>query len=66
MVEDQDIDDHASGMYAKAIGSLMYAAIGTWPDIAFTVHTLARFTWAPQTKTLDCCEMCILLLKMNT
>jgi hypothetical protein len=29
--------------YRESIGSLMYAAIGTHPDIAFTVSTLAQF-----------------------
>ena len=47
---DREIDDRASGTYAKAIGSLMYAAIGTQPDIAFAVHLLARFTKSPQPK----------------
>ena len=30
--------------YAKAIGLLMYAALGTQPDIAFTVQHLSQFT----------------------
>jgi hypothetical protein len=47
---DQEIDDRASSTYAKAIGSLMYAAIGTRPDIAFAVHLLARFTKSPKPK----------------
>jgi hypothetical protein len=47
---DQEIDNRASSMYAKAIGSLMYAAIGTRPDIAFAVHLLARFTKSPKPK----------------
>ena len=42
------IDNRASGTYAKVIGSLMYAAIGTRPDIAYAVHTLAKFTRSPQ------------------
>jgi len=29
--------------YPKAIGSLMYAALGTRPDIAFAVHHLSQF-----------------------
>ena len=33
--------------YASAIGSLMYAAIGTRPDIAFAVQTLSQFTTNP-------------------
>ena len=44
------IDNRASGTYAKAIGSLMYAAIGTQPDIAYAVHTLAKFTRSPQSQ----------------
>jgi hypothetical protein len=31
-------------LYAQAIGSLMYAALGTRPDIAFAVQHLSQFT----------------------
>jgi hypothetical protein len=34
--------------YCKSIGSLMYAAIGTHLDIAFTVSTLAQFQDNPR------------------
>jgi hypothetical protein len=48
---DREFDhDRASGIYARAIGSLMYAAIGTRPDITYAVHTLAKFTKSPQSK----------------
>ena len=30
--------------YANAIGSLMYAALGTRPDLAFTIQHLSQFT----------------------
>ena len=30
--------------YIKAIGSLMYAALGIRPDLAFTVQHLSQFT----------------------
>ena len=33
--------------YAKAIGSLMYVALQTWPDIAFTVQHLSQYTSNP-------------------
>ena len=33
--------------YAKAIGSLMYAALQTWPDIAFAVQHLGQYTSNP-------------------
>ncbi|HEV7738143.1 MAG TPA: hypothetical protein VGO47_12335 [Chlamydiales bacterium] len=32
--------------YATAIGGLMYAALGTCPDIAFAVQHLSKFTHA--------------------
>ena len=40
-------DNRASNLYAAAIGSLMYAAIGTRPDISFAVQTLSQFTQNP-------------------
>jgi hypothetical protein len=33
--------------YAQAIGSLMYTALGTWPDIAFAVQQLSQFSATP-------------------
>jgi hypothetical protein len=33
--------------YQAAIGSLMYTAIGTWPDISFAVQTLSQFMSNP-------------------
>ena len=30
--------------YVKAIGSLMYVALGTRPDLAFTIQHLSQFT----------------------
>lgn len=41
-------DDPCSAtLYAAAIGSLMYAAIGTHIDIAYTVQNLSQFTQNP-------------------
>ena len=40
-------DNRASNLYAAAIGSLMYAAIGTRPDISFAVQTLSQFSQNP-------------------
>ncbi|THH18467.1 hypothetical protein EUX98_g8949, partial [Antrodiella citrinella] len=42
-----DIARMAKIPYREAIGSLMYAAIGTRPDIAFAVSTLAQFSDNP-------------------
>ena len=33
--------------YHEAVGSLMYATLGTWPDICFTVQTVSRFNSKP-------------------
>ena len=33
--------------YREAVGSLMYAALGTRPDIAFAVQTVSRFSTKP-------------------
>jgi len=33
--------------YAVAIGSLMYASVGSRPDISFAVQTLSQFTSRP-------------------
>ena len=36
--------------YANLIGSLMYLAISTWPDIAYLVNKLVQYTLAPKAK----------------
>ena len=33
--------------YCSTLRSLMYLAVGTWPDIAFAVSTLAQFMENP-------------------
>ena len=43
--EDSNIQDNqASHSYATLISSLMYLALGTWPDIAYAINRLAQFT----------------------
>ncbi len=41
-------DEKITHRYAALIGSLMYLAIGTQPDIAFAVNKLAQFTQNPR------------------
>jgi len=50
--QDDDIthDTQGSGIYATMIGSLMYAALGMHPDIAYTTNRLAQFMSQPQPK----------------
>ena len=43
-------DNQASHPYATLIGSLMYLALGTWPDIAYAINRLAQFTQEPKPK----------------
>lgn len=42
-----DVEPDHSFPYAMAIGSLMYAAVGTRPDISFAIQYLAQFTSRP-------------------
>jgi hypothetical protein len=46
--EQGEAHDRITQGYAALIGSLMYLAIGTRPDIAFTVNKLAQFTQNPR------------------
>lgn len=46
---DDNLFDDPS-LYRAAIGSLMYAAIGTRPDLSFAVMKLAQFSHAPSTE----------------
>ena len=43
-------DEKVSHSYATLIGSLMYLALGTRPDIAYAVNRLAQFTQQPKPK----------------
>jgi hypothetical protein len=41
------IDTELRGRYLSAVGSVMYAAVSTRPDIAYAVGYLARFSMSP-------------------
>ena len=43
-ITERDLSKHVSASYAMLIGSLMYLAIGTQPDIPYLVQCLAQFT----------------------
>ncbi len=42
--DDEPADAH---LYQQAVGSLMWAMLGTWPDIAFAIGRLSRCSAAP-------------------
>ena len=44
---EEEVEAMRSMPYKEAIGSLMYAVVGTCPDIAYTVLYLARFMSNP-------------------
>jgi len=51
LLPNEDIADHKSiTKYQRKIGSLLYAAVITRPDIAFAVSRLSRFITNPGTK----------------
>ena len=39
-----------ASLYQQAVGSIMYAAIGTRPDLAFAIQTLSQFNHDPSTE----------------
>src|SRR5271169_4054080 len=39
-----------TSLYQQAVGSIMYAAIGTHPDLAFAIQTLSQFNHDPSTE----------------
>ena len=44
----RESSEQVSASYAMLIRSLMYLAIGTQPDIAYSVQCLAQFMWNPR------------------
>ncbi|GBE87024.1 hypothetical protein SCP_1002700 [Sparassis crispa] len=46
--ENEEADDRLAGGYASMVGSLMYAAVGTRPDISYAVQTLSKYTACPR------------------
>ena len=52
--------------YHEAVGSLMYAALGTRPDIAYVVQTVSRFTAHPGYEHWDAVKRIFRYLKGTT
>ena len=46
-VSNSEIEEMRDVLYWEAVGSLMYAVVGTQPDIAYTISYLARFMANP-------------------
>jgi len=52
--------------YHEAVGSLMYAALGTRPDIAFAVQTVSRFSTKPGSTPWEAVKRIFRYLKGTT
>lgn len=52
-VLDKSLDDTEKVLYQSIVGALMYAALGTRPDIAYTVSALSRHCCSPLTSHLS-------------
>ena len=52
--------------YLSIIGSLMYAALGTRPDIAFTVTKLSQYNHEPRTSHLTAAKQVLRYLKSTS
>ena len=48
--DDADLSEMRNMPYQVAIGSLMYAALGTQPDISYTVQALSQYSLCPGPK----------------
>lgn len=63
----EDVVDHNTlREYQSRVGKLMYAMIGTRPDIAFTVSTLAKFTTCAGSTHLQASKRVLRYLKSCT
>ncbi|KAF9799838.1 hypothetical protein IEO21_10490 [Rhodonia placenta] len=62
-ITNEDRHEMSRKPYARLVGSLMYAAIGTRPDIAFAVSTLARFMATPAPVHWDAAKRVLRYLK---
>ena len=45
--DDEEVSDASRTLYQQKVGSLLFAAIATRPDIAFAVSRLSRFNQRP-------------------
>jgi hypothetical protein len=61
--EDKGFTDTA--LYQLIIRSLMYATLGTCPDLAYTVVTLSRYSAKPQTRHITTAKRALQYLKKS-
>ena len=60
---DDDIKACSSFPYLQALGSVMYAMLGTRPDIAYAVSTLSRYASCPGTQHVNALKHLLRYLK---
>lgn len=55
LTSDDHVDNSPLFPYQSAIGSLMFAAIGTSPDIAYALNVATKFLCSTERNSLLCC-----------
>jgi hypothetical protein len=67
-LENDECEDHPADrtLYLSLIGSLMYAALGSCPDISFAISSLSRYNSAPLATHLTAAKWVLRYLKSTS
>jgi hypothetical protein len=60
------LDTNSHVLYCQIVGKLMYAIVGTRPDLAYTLSVLERFAAAPDTYHMALAKRTLTYVKATT